>query len=277
MMPNLLGSTPKLDKESMEEMLLNPDFRPDELKIYPMVVTKNSELTKIWEKWNFKAYEDETLIELIADLESMLPEYIRLNRTYRDIPSSEIIAWSKISNIRQIVEKRLDQKWIKLRDIRSREIKNKKNNPQEAILNSIEYKASKWKEYFLTFEDKLDKTIFSLLRLRLPSYWPELNTPKWEEAKSKDKINNITEILPELIWSSIIREVHTFGDQLSIWEKWSNFGQHLWFWKKLIKQAEKISSKNWYKKVAVIAWVWTRPYYEKSWYKLIWEYMIKEI
>jgi histone acetyltransferase (RNA polymerase elongator complex component) len=29
--------------------------------------------------------------------------------------------------------------------------------------------------------------------------------------------------------------------------------------------------------MAVIAWVWVRAYYEKRWYELVWEYMIKNI
>ncbi|MDR2640350.1 MAG: hypothetical protein LBC61_03355 [Candidatus Peribacteria bacterium] len=48
-MPNLLGSTPEKDIESLKKVFDDPDFRPDELKIYPMVVTNNSELTKLWE------------------------------------------------------------------------------------------------------------------------------------------------------------------------------------------------------------------------------------
>jgi elongator complex protein 3 len=48
MMPNLLGSTPELDKKALKEVFDNPDFRPDELKIYPMMVTENSELTDVW-------------------------------------------------------------------------------------------------------------------------------------------------------------------------------------------------------------------------------------
>ncbi|MGB2111290.1 MAG: hypothetical protein ACPHY8_05685 [Patescibacteria group bacterium] len=48
MMPNLLGSTPEMDRQSLKEMIDNPDFRPDELKIYPMMVTDKSELTEIW-------------------------------------------------------------------------------------------------------------------------------------------------------------------------------------------------------------------------------------
>ncbi len=255
MMPNLLWSTPELDKKALKEVFSNPDFRPDELKIYPMVVTDKSELTDIWKAWWFKAYDDETLINLTAELETMIPEYVRLNRTYRDIPASEILEWSKVANLRQIVENKLKEKWIKLIDIRHREIKDWKNDPGKAILNTYSYDASGWKEYFLTFEDPEDRTIFSLLRLRLTK-----NT-----------------FLPEIKDSALIREIHTFWDQLSIWEKWTNFWQHLGFWKRLITEAEKIAKENWFNKMAVIAWVWVRAYYEKRWYSLEWEYMVKEI
>jgi len=112
----------------------------------------------------------------------------------------------------------------------------------------------------MTFEDPKDNVIFSLLRLRLPSYDIKLIT-----------------VLPELEWCSLIREIHTFWDQLSVNEKGSTFWQHIGFWKKLIAEAEKISINNNYKKIAVIAWVWVRQYYEKRWYIQKWEYMIKEL
>lgn len=264
MMPNLLWSTPELDKKSLLEVFENPDFRPDELKIYPMVVTDKSELTNIWKSWWFTPYDDETLINLTAELEEMIPEYVRLNRTYRDIPASEILAWSHLSNLRQLVEEKIQKKWIKLLDIRHREIKEKWNNPANAKLNNFCYEASKWIEHFLTFEDPKDRTIFSLLRLRLP----DLNISK------KDWI---FDILPELEWRALIREIHTFWDQLGIWETWSNFWQHLGFWKKLIAKREEIAIKAWYKKIAVIAWVWVREYFKKRWYHLKWEYMVKEL
>jgi elongator complex protein 3 len=47
-MPNLLGSTPDMDRQSLREVFNNPAYRPDELKIYPMMVTDKSELTEIW-------------------------------------------------------------------------------------------------------------------------------------------------------------------------------------------------------------------------------------
>jgi elongator complex protein 3 len=47
---------------------------------------------------------------LTAELEAIIPEYMRLNRTYRDIPASEILAGSHVSNLRQIVEAKLKKK-----------------------------------------------------------------------------------------------------------------------------------------------------------------------
>lgn len=276
MMPNLLGSTPEKDKQSLKEMIDNPDFRPDELKIYPMVVTDKSELTEVWKQGWFKAYDDETLIELTAELEAMIPEYIRLNRTYRDIPASEILEWSKLANLRQIVEQRLEKKGIKMTDIRHREIKFGKNDPKKAVLHDFTYDASNGKEHFLTFEDPEDRTIFSLLRLRLPSDDSNKLNPVSPLTK-KPSQGGILDVLPELQWAALIREIHTFGDQLSIWEKGSTFGQHLGFGKKLIAEAERLAVEAGFKKMAVIAGVWVRQYYEKRWYHLEWEYMVKNL
>lgn len=262
MMPNLMGSTPDLDRESLKNVFDDSDFRPDELKIYPMVVTPNSELTDIWEKWGFKAYDDQTLIDLTCDLEAMVPEYIRINRTYRDIPASQILEGSTLANLRQIVENKMKAEGRQIMDIRHREIKDKSNDPANATLRELEYEASKWVEHLLTFEDPKDRTIFSLLRLRIPS----------------QHFTKEPHFIEELEWTAIIREIHTFWDQLSIWEKGSTFGQHIWFWKRLIEKAESIAKeKYWISKMAVIAGVWVRPYYEKRGYHLEGEYMVKEL
>lgn len=269
MMPNLLGSTPEMDKEALKRVFDDQSFRPDELKIYPMVVTDKSELTDIWKEGWFKPYDDETLIDLTAELEAMIPEYVRLNRTYRDIPASEILAWSHVSNLRQIVEEKLKQKWIHMVDIRHREIKDKWNDPINAIMNTYKYEASDWIEYFLTMEDKFDRTIFSLLRFRIPSF--ALN-------KTDNNDEKMYELMPELKWASLIREIHTFWDQLNVNEKWNKFWQHIWFWKRLIAEVERISKEEYnIDKIAVIAWVWVRWYYEKRWYHLDWEYMVKDL
>jgi len=291
MMPNLLGSDPDNDRQSMKECFENQLFRPDELKIYPMMVTDKAELTEIWKNWGFEAYDDETLIDLMCDLEMLVPEYVRINRTYRDIPASEILHGSTLSNLRQLVEDKLIAQWRVMTDIRSREIKDKSNNPANAILKTLKYEASDGIEYFMTYEDPEDRTIFSLLRLRIPSSIVnpdsqqifEMTTDDakaQEENRDPDRVllPSIPDYLPELKWAALIREIHTFWDQMSIGQKWKKFWQHIGFGKKLIAEAERLASKyDRVTKMAVIAWVWVQQYYKKRWYSLEWTYMTKNI
>ncbi len=263
MMPNLLGSTPQIDRASMQEIFENPDFRPDELKIYPMVVTDKAELTEIWRNGGFTPYDDETLIDLMADLEGMIPEYVRLNRSYRDIPATMILAGSKLSNLRELTAQRMLIKWISRRDISAREIRAKTNSPFDAKLEIMEYEASKGKEYLLQFVDPRDRTLFWLLRLRIPSQYFT-----GEDVQ-----------IPELNGCAIIREVHVFGDQLPIGAAPDGSGQHMGFGKKMLAEAEHIITKTYpnLSKIAVIAGAWVRPYYRKFWYENCGTYLIKNI
>lgn len=262
-MPNLLWSNIESDLKSLKEVFENENFRPDEIKIYPMVVTENSELTQIWKEWKFKPYSNEELVELMVNMQSIIPEYVRLNRMYRDIPSSEILAWSHLANLRQIVDEQMKTRGLSRKDISSREIKSKNNNIKNAIIDIEKYRASGWIEYYLQFIDPQDRTLFSHLRLRIPS-----------QIFSSEK-----HFIEELENAAIIREVHTYWDQLKIWEKWDWVWQHIWFWKKLIAKAEEIVKNNYpqINKIAVISWIGARNYYEKNWYKLEWEYMVKYI
>ena len=295
MMPNLLGSTPEKDISSMQECFENQLFRPDELKIYPMVVTDKAELTDIWKHGWFQAYDDETLIKLMADLEMLVPQYCRINRTYRDIPASEILHGSTLSNLRQLVEDKLKCEGKIMQDIRSRELKDKDNDPTKAVLHTYTYEASDGLEYFLTYEDPSDRTIFSLLRLRIPSSIYKPHSQQIYEMKTEaslpynkktsythssslshnDNVQTIWDYLPELKGAAIIREVHTFGDQLSIGEQWTSFGQHIGFGKKLIHEAEKITISHNIQKIAVIAGVGVQAYYEKRGYQWEGSYMTK--
>lgn len=170
-MPGLLGSTPEIDRASMREIWDNPLFRPDEIKIYPLVVTPNSELTEVWERGEFEPYDDATLIPLMAEVQSYIPEYVRLLRMYRDIPAHEILAGSKIANLRQVTEVAMRARGLLRHDISAREIRAKENNPESAILDEYFYEASDGHEYFLQMIDPADRTIFALLRLRIPSQY----------------------------------------------------------------------------------------------------------
>lgn len=238
-MPNLLGSTPERDMKSLEEIFDNPDYRPDELKIYPMVVTPFTELEGIWRDGGFIPYDDETLVNLMAKMQGIIPEYIRLNRMYRDIPSSEILAGSHLANLRQVTDIRMHELGIIRKDISAREIRDKINKPENAVLDVTEYDASGGKEYLLQWLDPEDRTIFSLLRLRVPS-----------------QIFEGTEHpIAVLRNAAIIREIHTFGDQLRVGEKPDGSGQHMGFGKRLTARAEEIIRESYpdIEKIAVIA------------------------
>ncbi len=154
MMPNLLGSTPELDRKALKEVFDNSDYRPDELKIYPMMVTDKSELTQIWKKGGFQAYDDETLIALMADLLEMVPPYIRLNRVYRDIPAHQILHGSHLANLRQVAEELLANRGGKVIDTASREVKGKLFTVENIELVTRDYEASKGHDYLITFEEK---------------------------------------------------------------------------------------------------------------------------
>ena len=147
----------------------------------------------------------------MCELELIIPEYVRINRTYRDIPASEILHGSTLSNLRQLVEDKIHMQGKTLKDIRSREIKDKTNNPKNAVLRTLQYEASDGIEYLLTFEDPEDRTIFSLLRLRIPSHIisPEkqqtfemVTDDAKSQAENKDPnrvlLPSITDYLPEL-------------------------------------------------------------------------------
>ncbi len=263
MMPGLVGATPEGDKKSMKEIFENSDFRPDELKIYPMVVTPNSELTELWKSGKFEPYDDKTLVPLMAELQSYIPEYVRLNRMYRDIPAEEILAGSKLANLRQITEVAMRAKKLERKDISAREIRAKGNNPEDAILDIYQYDASGGHEYFLQMIDPNDRTIFGLARLRIPSQY----------------FSGEDHFFPVLQDAAIIRELHIFWDQIPVGWKWNHSGQHQWFGKKMLETCEKIVEKNYpnIKKIAVISGVGAREYYKKRGYSQEDEYMVKYI
>ena len=194
MMPGLLGATPELDLSSMAEIFANPDYRPDEIKIYPMVVTPNSELTAIWERGEFVPYEDDILIPLMAELQGMIPEYVRLNRMYRDIPAHEILAGSKLANLRQVTEIAMRARGITRHDISAREIRARANDPHSAVIDVSFYEASGGDEYFIQMIDPVDRTLFGVCRLRVPS----------------QVFTGDPHYIPELDGAALIRELHVF-------------------------------------------------------------------
>ena len=127
---------------------------------------------------------------------------------------------------------------------------------QDDILLIIrKYQSSVGDEYFISFET-IQGYLIGFTRLLLPKDFAD-----WEWLGEN---------------TAIIRELHVYGMQEKIWNKWK-MAQHKWFGKKLMAVAEKIAQQNDYKKISVISWVWVRWFYKKIGYELEGTYMTKKI
>jgi len=255
-MPGLIGSSISRDLKMFKELFENPDFRPDWLKIYPCVVVPGSKLAELWRNGKYKPYTDQQMIKLLAKAKTLIPEYVRITRLYRDIPSTSILAGPKISNLREYVNKEMIKNGLKCRCIRCREIKNMIVDPDNLEMRIKEFESSRGREFFLSFDDAKHDKLCSLLRLRLP----------------------YKTIFPELRNSAIIRELHTYGIQIPVNKRGERAVQHLGLGQKLLSKAEQIAINYGYRKIAVISGVGVRDYYRKFGYKLsAFGYMIKEL
>lgn len=271
MMPGLLGSTLTKDFKMFQELFTNSNFQPDMLKIYPTVVTKNSQLYTIWKNGQYKALTDKEFAKLIIKIknETIVP-YTRIQRLVRDVPMPSIEAGPTVSNLRQIIEKETTCPCI-----RCREIKGEYKLDDEIILDRIDYDASGGKEIFLQFVSPDKKKLYSLLRLRIPSSVCHLE--RSECGVKGSKIKKI-EMIPALKNSAIIREVHTYGKLTNINQTDKSSAQHIGLGKKLILEAEKIARDEFgLKKIAVISGVGVRNYYRKNGYRLRDSYMVKNL
>ncbi|MCD6115359.1 tRNA uridine(34) 5-carboxymethylaminomethyl modification radical SAM/GNAT enzyme Elp3 [bacterium] len=262
MMPNLLGSNWQRDLQMFKELFENPQFQPDYLKIYPCALLKEADLYKFWKRGLYKPYSKKELIELIIKIKQIVPYYCRIQRIIRDIPSNYVIEGGvKISNLRQIVHQIMQERGLRCKCIRCREVKERYNPKEKIYLFRQDYWASDGLEIFLSFENKNRSKLFSLLRLRIPSFYFQKGEPLFSVLKG----------------ASIVRELHTYGLLLPISKK-DISPQHRGLGKKLMKKAEEISKKEFgVKKIAVISGVGVREYYRKLGYRLYDTYMIKKL
>ena len=79
MMPGLF-SNQKEDLKMFKKLFTDENFKPDMLKIYPCLVTKGSELYKLWKSGEYEPYSDEEAVELITNVKKILPKWVRTMR-----------------------------------------------------------------------------------------------------------------------------------------------------------------------------------------------------
>ena len=252
LMPGSLGSTKQKDLEDMKEIVLNPDFRPDMIKIYPCMVFKGTKLYNLWKKGKYSPLTTKDAIEIIAKFKEIVPKYMRIMRVQRDIPTKLTEAGVDKTNLRQYIHKYMEEQGTKCQCIRCREPKNK--IAKSTKLEIIEYFASEEREFFISIVDKKQNIILGFCRLRFPS-----------ESLRKEITKK----------TALIRELHVYGSAVKIGEKGKT--QHKGFGKQIMKTAEKIAKENNYNKIAVISGIGVRGYYRKLGYRKQGPYMVKKI
>lgn len=254
-MPNLPGSTPKKDKEMFNMLFTDPRFKPDWLKIYPCLVCLNTKLYQLWKRGEYTPYTEKELVDFLTEVKKKVPFWVRIARVFRDIPAQKIIAGCQTSNIREKVKEVLKKKSWRCNCIRCREVKDRWDAQDNPVLFREEYEASKGREIFLSFENKRRTKLYSYLRLRKGSSF-----------------------LPVLQKAGLIREVQTLGPQIPISTR-KKGAQHKGLGSRLVKEAEKISKKEWgLPKIAVISGIGVREYYRaKHGYNQEQTYMVKNL
>jgi elongator complex protein 3 len=258
-MLGLPGTTPETDLEGLKILFANPDFRPDMLKIYPCMVLKGTKLYDEWMAGRYKPLTTEEATNIISDFKRFVPEYVRIMRIQRDIPTCQTEAGVDRTNLRQYVDELCKKKNIKCRCIRCREAGRAKKIGKITITVK-EYDASRGKEFFIAAEDIENDVLVGFARLRFPSQ-------QLRKEITRD--------------SALIRELHVYGETAAIGENTTDFSsakmQHRGFGKLLLKKAEEIAKKHGKNKMIVISGIGARGYYKKLGYKREGVYMVRRI
>lgn len=256
MMPGLPGSTMESDFRMFKELFEDERFMPDYLKIYPTIVTEDTQLHEMWKRGDYNPLELEETVELLAKIKSILPRWVRLQRIQRDIPAPQICAGIRKSNIRQMARQRLMQMGGRCRCIRCREIGHVGIKPENIQLMIETYKACKGVEHFISFEDADKQILIGFIRLRFP-YSP------YRE---------------ELDGAALVRELHVYGRMVSPGKApENNQWQHRGYGEELLACAEEIARDKEYEKIAVTSGIGVRGYYKRLGYQREAAYMTKSL
>jgi len=259
-MPNLLEATLLSDHEDFARLWAD-GYCPDEIKIYPTQLVENSELYSVWQQGKYQPYTTEELIQLMADLKVTIPRYCRVNRVIRDIPSNLIAAGNKRSSLRMDVQAELERRRQHCQCVRCREVRGELVITGDLTFHDLAYTAPASTEHFLSFDTPEDK-LAGYLRLSLPDL-----------SKNED----IRTAMPDLDGAAIIREVHVFGQAQPVGGSEAGSAQHTGLGTALLLEAEKIALAGGYKKMAVIAAVGTRVYYQKRGFERGTHYFVKKL
>ncbi len=148
-MPGLYGSSYEKDLKTFKDLYSDPFFKPDEIKFYPTSVIPNTELCRLYEQGKYTPLETEDIKKLIRQtFLEVIPPYTRIKRLIRDIPANEIVAWSTITNLSQLMHTQMEK-----------ELKNGKIETLKRFYGRLYGKYSIYSSQQKALKDELGKII----------------------------------------------------------------------------------------------------------------------
>ena len=280
-MPDLPGSSPVIDKEMFHTIINSKNLQFDQWKIYPTTITPWTQIKKWFDEGKYTPYTEENpelLMEVLEEIKPKVPPWIRINRLVRDIPNSAkdgtiyICGGNKVTNLRQLINDRLEKKGKFCRCIRCCEVKKNTSHFENAKIVKREYESSGGKEVFISMEAGPDK-------------WSRYKDGNWYNKKG-DKVRPILfgfvrlrkpkkYTLSYLKNSYFVRELHVYG-QVTIDRQGDNI-QHKGVGKSLMNEVLKIAIVDGVYSIIVIAGIGVKQYYRKLGYVDYNSYMRKSV
>ncbi|MDX9851405.1 MAG: tRNA uridine(34) 5-carboxymethylaminomethyl modification radical SAM/GNAT enzyme Elp3 [Anaerolineaceae bacterium] len=261
-MPNLLGATLQSDKADFSR-LWSDGFAPDEIKIYPTQLLEGTELFNRWQNGEYEPYTQDDLVHLIADVKPMIQPYCRVNRVIRDIPSHHVVEGNKRTSLRQDVLAEVARRGQKCNCIRCNEVKKQKIQGEDLRMEDHIYHPAYAEEHFIHFRTPEGK-IAGYLRLSLPQ--DTANQHPSADLNFSDLHN-----------AALVREVHVYGQSLAVGAEKEGAAQHIGLGKQLLEEASRIALEKGYTRLAVIAAIGTRQYYQSRGFERGELYMLKPL
>lgn len=251
------------DKQTFERMLVDPDIRPDEWKIYHAVPLKSAPLYQDYINGLWKPYFEQTSDKVSEEfnqyhenLEWLMcnaPKWMRFPRIGRDFTSDYIQGGIRDIAIGQTMANKIRKSKKTSMEIRFREIKNTKIDINKVQMFETVYESSGGTEFFLSIETSDETKIIGYLRLRLSD-----NAGKSPDGKV---------VFPELVNTALIRELHVYSGVIPVKHTDDDLDteqyQHLGFGTRLVNRAFEIAQKYGYNRIAVISGVGVKNYYRR--------------
>ncbi len=245
------------DIEGIKRLFDDPFYRPDMIKIYPCMVMPGTELLDDFKAGLFTPITTPEAADVIAESMRYVQPYCRVMRVQRDIPTYQIESGVDKTNLRQYVDKVMQERGIVSKDIRAREVGRKEITQTPDVQMVIqEYEASGGTEFFISFEDVVNDVLFGFVRLRFPG------------QQLREEITGST---------AIIRELHVYGSAVAVGKEDGDSQQHKGYGKQLLFKAEEIARERGYNHMLVISGVGVREYYRKFGYVTQGPYVGKDL